>query len=54
MRALVYEGPNTVTLRDDVTVRDPADGEVQVRIVASGLCHSDISVMNGTITWPAP
>ncbi|WP_157220213.1 Zn-dependent alcohol dehydrogenase [Flavisphingomonas formosensis] len=54
MRALVYEGPNKVSLRDDVTVRDPADGEVQVRIVASGLCHSDVSVVNGTIAWPAP
>jgi S-(hydroxymethyl)glutathione dehydrogenase/alcohol dehydrogenase len=27
---------------------------VWVRIAAAGVCHSDVSVMDGTIPWPAP
>lgn len=54
MRALIYEGPNQIRYVEDVEVRDPEAGEVLVRIAASGICHSDISVVNGTIDWPAP
>jgi S-(hydroxymethyl)glutathione dehydrogenase/alcohol dehydrogenase len=41
-------------IRNDVEVRAPGHGEVWVRIVAAGVCHSDVSVMDGTIPWPAP
>jgi Zn-dependent alcohol dehydrogenase len=41
-------------IRDDVEVRAPGHGEVWVRIVAAGVCHSDVSVIDGTIPWPAP
>ncbi len=54
MRALVYEGSGKIRFVEDVEVREPGPGEVLVRIVASGICHSDISVINGTIDWPAP
>lgn len=27
---------------EDVVVRDPSDTELQVRIVAAGICHSDV------------
>lgn len=53
MKAIVFDG--TVNkLVDGVTVRDPGPGEVQVRIVASGLCQSDLSVVNGKIPFPTP
>ena len=54
MRALVYEGSGKIRFVEDVEVREPGPSEVLVRIVASGICHSDISVINGTIDWPAP
>jgi Zn-dependent alcohol dehydrogenase len=54
MRALIYKGEHQLELSGAVTVRDPGPGEVLVRIVASGLCHSDLSVVNGTIPWAAP
>ena len=54
MRALVYEGSGKIRFVDDIEVREPGPSEVLVRIVASGICHSDISVINGTIDWPAP
>ena len=53
MRAIVFDGTEN-TLVDGVTVRDPGPGEVRVRIVASGLCQSDLSVVNGKIPFPVP
>ncbi len=53
MRAIVFDG-TSAALRDDVEVRDPGDDEVLVRVKAAGLCHSDVSVINGTIPFPPP
>ena len=54
MRGIVYMGDGKAELTDELDVRDPGPGEVLVRLVASGLCHTDISVLDGTIPWPAP
>jgi S-(hydroxymethyl)glutathione dehydrogenase/alcohol dehydrogenase len=35
-------------------VRGPGPGEVRVRIAASGVCHSDLSLQNGTLPHPIP
>jgi alcohol dehydrogenase len=32
----------------------PGPGEVLVRIAAAGVCHSDLSVVDGTRPWPLP
>ena len=53
MKSLVYDGKQAA-IRDDVEVRPPGPTEVRVRVVAAGLCHSDLSVIDGTIPWPAP
>ncbi|WP_338889101.1 Zn-dependent alcohol dehydrogenase [Rhodococcus sovatensis] len=53
MRAIVFDGTAS-KLSDNVVVREPGSGEVLVRIVASGLCQSDLSVMNGKIPFPVP
>jgi len=53
MKGLVYDGEKAA-IRDGLEVRDPEATEVKVRIVAAGLCHSDVSVIDGTIPWPAP
>jgi len=53
MRGIVYDG-NDYQLVDDLNVKDPDAGEVVVRIEAAGLCHSDLSVINGTIPFPTP
>lgn len=39
---------------DEVELRDPGPGEVLVRIGAAGLCHSDLSVINGDRPRPTP
>jgi S-(hydroxymethyl)glutathione dehydrogenase/alcohol dehydrogenase len=41
-------------VHDDVEVEAPRAGEVKVQIAASGVCHSDLSVANGTIPLPTP
>jgi Zn-dependent alcohol dehydrogenase len=53
MKGLVYDGEKAA-VRDGLDVRDPGPIEVKVRIVAAGLCHSDLSVIDGTIPWPSP
>jgi Zn-dependent alcohol dehydrogenase len=41
-------------IRDDVEAEGPRAGEVKIRVAASGVCHSDLSVQNGTIFTPTP
>ncbi len=54
MRGLVYIGERRVELTSAISVRPPSTGEVMVRIVACGLCRSDLSVVQGKIPWPMP
>lgn len=53
MRAVVFDGTRAEVV-DDLTVRDPGPGEVGVAVAAAGLCHSDLSVVDGTIPFPVP
>ena len=39
---------------DDLEVSSPREREVKVKIHATGVCHSDLSVQNGTIMVPLP
>ena len=39
---------------EDLTLRDLGPRDVHVRVVASGVCHSDLSIQNGTIPHPLP
>ncbi len=38
----------------EIDLADPGPGEVLVRIVAAGLCHSDLSVIDGSRIRPLP
>jgi Zn-dependent alcohol dehydrogenase len=52
VKGIVWTGQ--LEVRDDVAVRDPHPHEVRVRIANAGLCHSDVSVIDGTIPFPTP
>jgi NDMA-dependent alcohol dehydrogenase len=42
-------------VRDDVEIESPRPGEIKLRMGASGVCHSDLSIQNGTLYGgPAP
>ncbi|MEV6400891.1 Zn-dependent alcohol dehydrogenase [Streptomyces sp. NPDC051907] len=53
MRGVVFDGTQPQVV-DDLEIRDPGPGEVLVAIAAAGLCHSDLSVVDGTIPFPVP
>ena len=54
-KAAVHVGlDQPLEIRDDIEVEAPRAGELKVRIAASGVCHSDLSVQNGTIPLPPP
>ena len=56
MRAAIFNevGKEFIDIYDDVEVADPGPGEVRVKLHAAGVCHSDLSAMNGTLPQPAP
>src|SRR4051812_34273936 len=39
---------------EELDLAPPGPGEVLVEMAAAGLCHSDLSVINGTRLWPLP
>ena len=53
MRGIVYTGDD-VEVTDQLRSATPGPTEVRVAIGAAGVCHSDLSVINGTIPWKAP
>ena len=49
-KAAVLTGLNQpLEIRTDVEVPSPHAGELKIRMAASGVCHSDLSVQNGTL-----
>jgi Zn-dependent alcohol dehydrogenase len=57
VRAAVIQrsGVKEVELRDDVTSVGPDPAEVKIKIKATGVCHSDLSILSGTLpnSYPA-
>lgn len=53
MKAVVCHQLNEIAV-EDVTIDAPRAGEVRVRMAATGVCHSDLSVVNGTIPMQLP
>jgi len=55
VKAAVMNGiGQPLEIRDDIEVAAPHAGEVKVRMAASGVCHSDLSMHNGTIMAMTP
>ncbi|MFJ6663903.1 MULTISPECIES: Zn-dependent alcohol dehydrogenase [unclassified Streptomyces] len=56
MRAAVLHeiGQDKLDVLDDIEAAGFGPGKVRVRVRATGLCHSDLSAMNGVLPQPAP
>jgi S-(hydroxymethyl)glutathione dehydrogenase / alcohol dehydrogenase len=52
VRAAIFVGVDQPASIEEVTPLDPGPGDVVVRVGASGVCHSDLSVLNGTLPVP--
>lgn len=53
MKAVVVHEVGKVVV-EDVELAPPKAHEVKIKMVAAGVCHSDLSVVNGTIPHPTP
>jgi NDMA-dependent alcohol dehydrogenase len=53
-KAAVLPGLNQPLEIRDVEVEAPRAGEIKVKMGASGVCHSDLSIQNGTLFSPMP
>jgi Zn-dependent alcohol dehydrogenase len=54
VRAAVCHAFNQPLAVEDVQLQEPAEGEVMVRVSACGVCHSDISFIDGAWDGPLP
>jgi len=54
MKASILPDRNAPLVVEEVTLDAPKTGEVLVRIAACGVCHSDLSVIDGTLPLPTP
>ena len=52
--AVLHGVGEDLKLHEEVEIAPPGPGEVKVKMVASGVSHSDLSVQNGTIPLPTP
>jgi Zn-dependent alcohol dehydrogenase len=53
-RGAVFRAAREPLVVEDLTLDPPGPGEVSVRMVASGVCHSDLHVVDGDWQRPTP
>jgi len=54
MKAAVLRSYKTPLEIEEVTIDDPGPGEVLLKTAASGICHSDLHVIEGDLPMPPP
>lgn len=54
VKALVARAPGGDLTVEDIELPEPGPGQVQVAVRAAGVCHSDLSEINGTLTPEFP
>ncbi|AVZ72158.1 alcohol dehydrogenase [Streptomyces lunaelactis] len=54
VRAAVLPSVGSPLEITDIELPDPGPGQVRVRLAAAGVCHSDLSLSNGTMRVPVP
>ena len=53
-RAAILREPGQPLVVEEVELEEPRAGEVLVRVVAAGVCHSDLSIARGRLNTPLP
>lgn len=53
MKAVVVTNTNEYDI-EDIELQSPKTNEIKVKLEAAGLCHSDLSLINGTVESPLP
>jgi propanol-preferring alcohol dehydrogenase len=52
MQAMVFEGVGKPLILKEVSVPEPGDDQVLIRIMACGICRTDLHVLDGDLTKP--
>lgn len=53
MKAVVVRGPGNFSV-EDLTIDAPNAGELKIKMKATGVCHSDLSLIEGRLPLPLP
>ncbi len=54
VRAAVLSAQGKPLEITEIVLPEPGPGQVRVRVAAAGVCHSDLSLANGTLRQPVP
>lgn len=54
INAYVVDAIGAPFVREDLTLAEPGPGEVLVRVVATGVCHTDLNTQGGDMPLPLP
>lgn len=54
IRAAVFRGAAEPLQVESIDLRPPGPGEVLVQMKAAGLCHTDLSILDGSLGWGSP
>jgi S-(hydroxymethyl)glutathione dehydrogenase/alcohol dehydrogenase len=54
MKAAIFHGAQQPLTFEDVEIDNPIEHEVRVRVVGSGVCHSDLHFIDGYYEFPSP
>lgn len=54
VRAAVLRDPGSPVSIEEISLAEPRSDQVRVQITATGVCHSDLSLANGTMPYPTP
>lgn len=53
MRAVIFTGEE-IKIWDNLEVGKPKTGEVLIKVISSGVCHTDVNVIKGRVFVPTP
>jgi S-(hydroxymethyl)glutathione dehydrogenase/alcohol dehydrogenase len=53
-KAVVVRELNKPVVVEEITVEAPRAEDVMIKLAACGVCHSDLSAINGTVPFPLP
>ncbi|MGF2210917.1 zinc-binding dehydrogenase [Streptomyces albidoflavus] len=54
VRAAFLPATGSALTVGEIDLPDPGPGQVRIRLAAAGVCHSDLSLTNGTMAVPVP
>src|SRR3954467_7506422 len=52
--AVLVEAGRPLLVCDDVEIAEPGAGQVRVKVEHCGVCHSDLSIVDGVFPTPTP